>query len=176
MLEIAVITGIFQAGCVRLQGRTQNPCFFRVSNSDCPAGNPRYCRVQANPTCSVLPDYSYTRSQYNTFSRNVRISCHFTTHRTPHYEFNFLVLCYGFTWIFKCDASVFWHLWISVVIRMINSSRMRWVEHVARMGEKRGGHMVVVEEIEGKRPLARPRRGWGNNINDMQDLRWRNMD
>jgi hypothetical protein len=32
------------------------------------------------------------------------------------------------------------------------------------MGEMGGCHMNVVEELEGKRPLAKPRHGWGNNI------------
>ena len=36
--------------------------------------------------------------------------------------------------------------------------------HVARMGEGRGVHRVVVGKLEGKRPLGRPRRRWENNI------------
>ena len=37
---------------------------------------------------------------------------------------------------------------------------MRWAEHVARMGEGRGVHRVLMEKPEGKRPLGRPRRRW----------------
>jgi hypothetical protein len=37
--------------------------------------------------------------------------------------------------------------------RMIKSSRMRWVGHVAQMGEKRNTCRLLV----GKRPLGRPR-------------------
>jgi hypothetical protein len=50
-------------------------------------------------------------------------------------------------------------------------SRMRWAKHVARMGEKRGVHRVLVEKSEGKRPLGRPRRRWENNIKmDLQGV------
>jgi hypothetical protein len=35
------------------------------------------------------------------------------------------------------------------IIRMIKSRRMRWVGHVARMGEKR----ILVGKPEGRRPL-----------------------
>jgi len=36
--------------------------------------------------------------------------------------------------------------------------------HVARMGEGRGVHRILVGKPEGKRPLGRPRRRWENNI------------
>jgi hypothetical protein len=41
---------------------------------------------------------------------------------------------------------------------------MRWAEHMARMGEGRGIYSVLVGRPEGKRPLARPRRRWEDNI------------
>ena len=41
---------------------------------------------------------------------------------------------------------------------------MRWAGHVARMGEDRGVHRVLVGKPEGKRPLWRPRRRWEDNI------------
>jgi len=34
---------------------------------------------------------------------------------------------------------------------------MRWAGHVARTGEGRGVHRVLVGKPEGKRPLGRPR-------------------
>ena len=49
------------------------------------------------------------------------------------------------------------------IVRMIKL-RMRWAEHVARMGERRGVHKVLVGRTEGKRPLGRPRRRWEDNI------------
>ena len=39
---------------------------------------------------------------------------------------------------------------------------------MARMGEGRGVHRVLVGKPEGKRPLGRPRRRWEDNI--MMDL------
>jgi hypothetical protein len=50
------------------------------------------------------------------------------------------------------------------IIRIIKSRRMRWAGHVARMGEKRNVHRLLVGKPEGKRPLGRPRRGWIDNI------------
>jgi hypothetical protein len=41
---------------------------------------------------------------------------------------------------------------------------MRWAGHVARVGEERGVHRVLVGKPEGKRPLGRPRRRWEDNI------------
>jgi hypothetical protein len=39
------------------------------------------------------------------------------------------------------------------ITRIIRSRRMRWVGHVARMGEKRNAYRLLVEKPEGKRPL-----------------------
>jgi hypothetical protein len=50
------------------------------------------------------------------------------------------------------------------IIRIMKSRRMRWVGHVARMGEKRNMYRLLVGKPEGKRPLGRPRRGWIDNI------------
>jgi hypothetical protein len=42
---------------------------------------------------------------------------------------------------------------------------------VARMGEDRGVHRVLVGKPEGKRPLGRPRRRWEYNIKmDFQEV------
>jgi hypothetical protein len=50
------------------------------------------------------------------------------------------------------------------IVRVINSRRMRWVGHVANMGEGRGVYRILVGKPEGKRPLGRPRCGWEDNI------------
>ena len=43
---------------------------------------------------------------------------------------------------------------------------------MACMGEGRGVHRVLVGELEGKRPLGRPRRRWEDNIKiDLQEMR-----
>jgi hypothetical protein len=47
---------------------------------------------------------------------------------------------------------------------MIKPRRMRWAEHVARMGEKRNAYRNLVGKLEGKRPLERPKRRWEDNI------------
>ena len=49
------------------------------------------------------------------------------------------------------------------IVRVIKS-RIRWAGHVARMGEYRGVHRVLVGKPEGKRPLGRPRCRWEDNI------------
>ena len=50
------------------------------------------------------------------------------------------------------------------IVRVIESRRMRWSGHVARMEEGRGLHKVLVGKPEGKRPLGIPRRRWEDNI------------
>jgi hypothetical protein len=59
------------------------------------------------------------------------------------------------------------------IIRVIKSRRLRWAGHVARMGEKRGAHSVLVEKSEGRRPLRRPRPRWEDNIKmDLRKVGW----
>jgi hypothetical protein len=50
------------------------------------------------------------------------------------------------------------------IITIIKSRRMRWVGHVARMGEQRNAYRVLVGKPEGKRPVGRPRHRWVDNI------------
>ena len=55
--------------------------------------------------------------------------------------------------------------------RVVKSRPMRWAGHVARMGEDRGVHRVLVGKPEGKGPLGRPRRRWEDNIKmDLQEF------
>jgi hypothetical protein len=61
------------------------------------------------------------------------------------------------------------------IVRVVKSRRMRWVWHVAPMGEERVVDRVLVGEPEGKRPLGRPRRRWEDNIKmDLQGS-WREL-
>ena len=48
---------------------------------------------------------------------------------------------------------------------------------MARMGEERGVYRVLVGELEGRRPLGRPRRRWMGNIRtDLQEVGCGHMD
>jgi hypothetical protein len=60
---------------------------------------------------------------------------------------------------------------------MIKSKRMRWAGHVARMGETKNAYRILVGKPEGKRPLARPRRRWVDNIKiDLREIGWDGVD
>jgi hypothetical protein len=60
---------------------------------------------------------------------------------------------------------------------MIKSMRMRWAEHVARIGEKRTACRILVGKSEGKRPLGRPRlRCVDNNKINLGEKGWIGMD
>jgi hypothetical protein len=50
------------------------------------------------------------------------------------------------------------------IVTVIKSRRMRWVGHVACMGEGRGIYRVLVWRPKNKRPLGRPRHRWEDNI------------
>jgi hypothetical protein len=57
------------------------------------------------------------------------------------------------------------------IMRVVESRRMRWAGHVARMGEDRSVHRALVGKPEGKKLLGRPRRRWEDNIKmDIQEV------
>jgi hypothetical protein len=61
----------------------------------------------------------------------------------------------------------------SDITRQIKSRRIRWVGHVARMGEGRNVYMVVVGKPKGKRPLTRLRRRWEDGVRmDLREIGW----
>ena len=63
------------------------------------------------------------------------------------------------------------------IVWVIKSRRMRWVGHVAHMGEERGVYRVLVGKLEVKRPLGRPRRRWVDTIRmDLQEVGCGYMD
>jgi hypothetical protein len=51
---------------------------------------------------------------------------------------------------------------------------MKWMGHVALMGEGKDVYRILVGKPDGKRPLGRPRRMWEDNIK--MDLRERRID
>jgi len=60
---------------------------------------------------------------------------------------------------------------------MIKSRRMRWVGHVAHVGERRHVYRDLVGKPEGKRPLGRPRCRWEDSIKmDLQKVGCGGMD
>jgi len=63
------------------------------------------------------------------------------------------------------------------IVRVIKSRRMRWTEHVARLGDRKGVCVVLVGKPEGKRQLGRHRRIWEGNIKiDLQEVVFGGMD
>jgi len=63
------------------------------------------------------------------------------------------------------------------IVRVIKSRRMRWDGHVARVGQRRGIHSILVGKSEGRRPFGRPRRRWEYNIKmDLHEVGCGGMD
>jgi hypothetical protein len=63
------------------------------------------------------------------------------------------------------------------LIRVIKARKMRWVGHVARMGEVRGAYNILVGRPEGRRPLGRPRCRWEDNIKmDLREIGFGDVD
>jgi hypothetical protein len=59
------------------------------------------------------------------------------------------------------------------IIRQIKSRRMRWVGHMACVGEEWNVFRVSVGKPKGKRPLARPRRRGEDGIKmDLREIGW----
>jgi hypothetical protein len=59
---------------------------------------------------------------------------------------------------------------------MIESRRLRWAGHLARM-QKKNARRILVGNPEGKRPLGRPRGRWVDNIKiDLGEIGWGGMD
>jgi hypothetical protein len=54
---------------------------------------------------------------------------------------------------------------------------MRWTEHEAHIGDRRGAYRVLVGKPEGKRALGRPRHRWEDIIKmDLQEVGCGGMD
>jgi hypothetical protein len=60
---------------------------------------------------------------------------------------------------------------------MINSRKMRWTGHVARIREKSNLYRLLVGKSEGKRQLGRPRCRWVYNIKmHIEEIGWSGVD
>ena len=63
------------------------------------------------------------------------------------------------------------------IVRVIKPRRMRWVGHVARVGEERRVYGFLVGKPKGKRPLGRPRHRLVDNFRmDLQEVGCGYMD
>jgi hypothetical protein len=63
------------------------------------------------------------------------------------------------------------------VIRLIKSRKMRWMGHVACLGQMRNSYNILVGTPEGKRPLGRSRHRWEDNIRmDLMEVGWEVVD
>jgi hypothetical protein len=59
------------------------------------------------------------------------------------------------------------------IIRQIKSKKMRWLGHVACVGEDRKLYKVLVGKLEGKSPLGKPRRRCEDGIRmDLREIGW----
>jgi hypothetical protein len=57
------------------------------------------------------------------------------------------------------------------IVIIMESRRMRWAGHVARMGS------LLVGKVEGRRQLGRPRLRWVDNIKmDLVEVGWGDVD
>lgn len=52
----------------------------------------------------------------------------------------------------------------------------RWVRHVTHIGEMGNGHGILVRNPKGKRPLGWPEYRWEDNVMDLEETRWDNVD
>ena len=50
------------------------------------------------------------------------------------------------------------------IFLLIKSKRIRWAEHVACMGDKRGVYRILVWKRKGQRPVGRPLHKWEDSI------------
>ena len=53
------------------------------------------------------------------------------------------------------------------LVRVIQSRRLRWAGHVARMEEGRSPFKILTGKPTGKRPLRMPRHRWDGNLGDL---------
>jgi hypothetical protein len=59
------------------------------------------------------------------------------------------------------------------IIRQIKQRRIRWMGHVARVGDGRKLYRVLAGNPEGKSPLGRPKRRWADGIRmDLMEIDW----
>jgi hypothetical protein len=84
-------------------------------------------------------------------------------------RYNYLFLYFLFSVKHHISPLSIWE----IIIRQIKSRRMRWVGHMACMGEGRNMYRVLVGKPEGKGPLERPRHRWEDGLKmDLKEIGW----
>jgi hypothetical protein len=78
----------------------------------------------------------------------------------------------------KLHSGELHNLYLSLnIVRVIKSRGMRWVGHVACMGEERKMYSILVGKPIGKRPLRRLRCKWGDGIRmDFGQTGWEDVE
>jgi hypothetical protein len=65
------------------------------------------------------------------------------------------------------------NLLIDIILRLLKSKITRWPSRVARMGEIRIAHKILVGKPEVTKPVGRPRRRYECNIRmDLRRIGW----
>jgi hypothetical protein len=73
--------------------------------------------------------------------------------------------------IYLCTSFTIFILGRNAVQQYCGGGKMRWAGHVARTGEGRRVHRVLVGKPDGEILLGRPRRRWDDNIKmDLQEV------
>jgi hypothetical protein len=55
--------------------------------------------------------------------------------------------------------------------------KIKWIGHVAHMGEMRNAYKALIRKPEGNRPLRKPRRRWEGNIRGgLREMGWEVME
>jgi hypothetical protein len=63
------------------------------------------------------------------------------------------------------------------IIWVIKTRRMRWVGHVACMGQRRNAYRALLGKPEGEKLLRRPSHRWEDNVKmDFKETGWEDGD
>jgi len=122
---------------------------------------------------TVRPDLLHHTERWDTVKRNGHTSCTATTLTWTYRSPNFLLHRLSVPPLTHSRFCTLHNEELTDlnpspnIVRVVKSRRMRWAGHVARMGEGRGVHRVLVGKPKWKRTLERPRRRWEDNINPL---------
>jgi hypothetical protein len=111
--------------------------------------------MEAARTSETLVNFYQTTRRYNPEDS------HLLTHRRENLKSYFAII--------SCSSPY--------IIRMIKLRMMRWVGHVACMGEMRNTYKILAGKSEGKRPLGGLRLRWEDKIKiNFREISMEDMD